>query len=498
MRIARLLSIAGTLFACKGPSSQPAPDKQPAEPAEFPLAEATIAAIDRRGPTLRSVIELNPDALADARALDRERAEKGPRGPLHGIPILLKDNVATAGPMETTAGSMALVGFRPPADAALVARLRAAGAVILGKANLSEWANFRSSRSSSGWSARGGQVRNPYVLDRSPCGSSSGSGVAVAANLVAAAIGTETDGSVVCPASANGIVGIKPTVGRVSGEGIIPIAHSQDTAGPMARTVADAALVLAAIAEEVEGQAPIDVAAALDAGALRGKRIGVARDLFGSDPDVIALMDASIAAMREAGAVIVDPIELAVPPELESAELEVLLFELKADMAGYLARLGPGAPDTLADLIAFNTANAETELVHFDQEWFVKAAERGDLESAEYKQALATSRRLARDEGIDRAIARDRLDAIVAPTGSPAWVIDQVNGDHYILGTSTLAAVAGYPNITVPAGFIAGLPVGISIFGPAWSEQRLIGIAHAFERATRARRRPQLRPTIDL
>ena len=525
--ICRSMIVWALVLGCSSPPAPP-PDRAGAAasgPARFALEELTIAqlaAMMRSGersaaditrlyleriaaldPTLRSVIEINPDAVAIAEALDRERAQKGPRGPLHGIPVLLKDNIATADRMQTTAGSLSLVDHRPKADAALVKRLREAGAVIIGKANLSEWANFRSTRSSSGWSARGGQTRNPYVLDRNPCGSSSGSGVAVAANLVAVAIGTETDGSIVCPSSANGIVGIKPTLGLVSRAGIIPIAHSQDTAGPMARTVADAAAVLTAIAGKDDRDpataaigAPVDYTRALDPDGLSGARIGVARQMFGGNPEVVALMDAAIATMREAGAVIVDPIDLSPSQEMESAEWEVLLYEFKSDIAAYLAGLDGDAPRTVDDLIAFNKANAKAELAHFGQEVFLEAKKRGGLDDPKYAEALATARRLARDQGIDRVIAAHRLDAIIAPTGSPAWPIDLINGDHYTLGTSSFAAIAGYPNVTVPAGFVSELPVGVSIFGPAWSESKLIAIAYAFEQKTRARRPPRLLRTL--
>jgi amidase len=458
-----------------------------------------IEALDRSGPALRSVIESNPDALDIADGLDRERREKGPRGPLHGIPVLVKDNLDSSDRMATTAGSLALLGSTPPADSFVVKRLRDAGAVVLGKANLSEWANIRSDHSSSGWSARGGQCRNPYVLDRNPCGSSSGSGVAVSANLCALAIGTETDGSIVCPSNANGVVGIKPTVGLVSRSGVIPISHTQDTPGPMARTVQDAAILLAAI----HGVDPRDAASAagagqprgdyaLDEGALRGARIGVHRKAFGFHPQVDRLMEASLEAMRKAGAVLVDPADIPHVGEYDDAELEVLLHELKADLNAYLASRGPKATvKTLADVIAFNETHSAEEMPFFGQELFVKAEAKGPLTDKAYLDALEKCRRLSRAEGIDALMDEHALDAIVAPTGGPAWVTDCVNGDHFGGGSSTPAAVAGYPAISVPAGFVFDLPVGITFMGRAWTEGKLIRIAYAFEQATKARRPPR-------
>jgi amidase len=458
-----------------------------------------IAALDRRGPALRSVIESNPDALGTAKALDRERREKGPRGPLHGIPVLVKDNLDTADRMETTAGSLALVGARPPRDSFVVERLREAGAVILGKANLSEWANIRSDHSSSGWSARGGQCRNPYVLDRNPCGSSSGSGVAVSANLCAVAIGTETDGSIVCPSNANGIVGIKPTVGLVSRSGVIPISHTQDTPGPMARTVKDASILLTAI-HGVDSRDAASAAGAgrpredyrLDEGALRGARIGVHRKAFGFHPEVDRIMEESLVALTKAGAMVIDPADIPHVGEYDDSELEVLLYELKADMNAHLGSLGAGAPvKSLADVIAFNEAHHAEEMPFFGQELFVKAEAKGPLTDKTYLDALEKCRRLSRREGLDAVMDEHQLDAIVAPTGGPAWVTDCVNGDHFGGGSSTPAAVAGYPAVSVPAGFVFDLPVGISFMGRAWSEARLIGIAYAFEQATRVRRPPR-------
>jgi amidase len=467
-----------------------------------------IAALDRKGPALHHVIEVNPDALAIAEALDAERRAKGVRGPLHGIPILLKDNVDTADKTTTTAGSLALAGSIPSRDATVARRLREEGAVLLGKANLSEWANIRSTRSSSGWSARGGQAKNPYVLDRNPCGSSSGSGGAVAANLCALAIGTETDGSIVCPSSASGIVGIKPTLGLVSRAGIIPIAHSQDTAGPMARTVRDAAILLGVIAgaddrdaatADAASRGVADYTRSLDVDGLRGARIGVVRKSFGFNPGVDRLMEDALAEMVRRGAVLVDPAEIPHAGEYDESELEVLLYELKADLAAYLQALGPAAPvKTLADVIAFNEAHRAEEMPYFGQELFLRAEEKGPLTTPAYLEALEKNHRLSRTEGIDAVMDAHRLDALVAPTGGPAWTTDLVNGDHFSGGSSTAPAVAGYPNISVPAGEVYGLPVGISFFGRAWSEPTLLKLAFAFEQATRFRRAPRFLPTADL
>ena len=452
-----------------------------------------IAAIDKRGPALNSVIELNPDALAIAASLDAERKAKGPRGPLHGIPILIKDNIDTADRMMTTAGSLALLGSIAKRDSTVAQRLRAAGAVLLGKTNLSEWANFRSSHSTSGWSGRGGLTRNPYVLDRNPCGSSSGSGVAVSANLCAAAIGTETDGSIVCPSSVNGVVGIKPTLGLVPATGIIPIAHSQDTAGPMARTVTDAALLLGALT----GQ---DYTNSLDPNGLRGTRIGVARaKFFGYHDKADQVIAAAIQAMKQSGAQIVDPADIPTAGEFDDSELEVLLYEFKADLNAYLSALGPDAPvHTLQEIIDFNERHRDREMPYFGQNLMVKAQVKGPLTSKPYLDALKKNRRLARTEGIDAVMQKYRLDALVAPTAGPAWLTDLIDGDHDAGGSSTLAAVAGYPNINVPAGYAWGLPVGISFFGTANSEPRLIKLAYAFEQATRHRRAPQFREAADL
>jgi len=466
-----------------------------------------IEALDRQGPALRSVIETNPEALAIADGLDAERKAKGPRGPLHGIPILIKDNLGTADRMTTTAGSLALAGSIPLRDSFVAQRLREAGAVLLGKANLSEWANIRSSHSSSGWSGRGGQCRNPYALDRNPCGSSSGSGSAVSANLCAAAIGTETDGSIVCPSTANGLVGIKPTLGLVSRAGIIPIAHSQDTAGPMTRTVRDAAILLAAIAgpdprdaaTAEAGRAPKDYTSFLDEGGLRGARVGVARKYFGFHSGVDKVMEAALAEIKKRGAEVVDPADIPHTGEYDETELTVLLYELKADLNAYLASLGPkAAVKTLADVIAFNEAHRDEEMPYFGQDLFIKAQEKGPLTDLAYVEALARNKRLAALEGIDAVMNKEKLDAIVAPTGGPAWMTDLVDGDHFGGGLSTPPAVAGYPHVTVPAGYVFGLPVGISFVGRAWTEPVLIKLAYAFEQATRARRAPPLRPSADL
>jgi len=535
-------SAVGSALAVAGPiACRPAPARKPAAPVavvdEFALEETTIAGLQERmttgdwtarsvteaylariellnlrGPALRAVLETNPDALNIADKLDRERRAQGPRGPLHGVPILLKDNIDTADRMTTTAGSLALSGWVPPEDSAVAARLRAAGAVLVGKANLSEWANFRSTRSSSGWSGRGGQCRNPYVLDRNPCGSSSGSGVGVSANLVAVAIGTETDGSIVCPSSANAIVGIKPTVGLISRAGVIPISHTQDTAGPMARTVRDAAIVLGVIAgvdprdpatAATETRGLVDYTPFLEADGLRGMRIGVARRFLGFHAAVDQVVETAIEAMRAAGAIVVDPVDLrpggrqAARASMSAAETQVLLYEFKAGLNAYLANRGPDAEvRSLADLIAFNEHHAEDEMPYFGQERLLAAEQKGPLSDPAYLAALAAARRLSSAEGIDRTIDQRQLDAIIAPTGGPAWVTDLVNGDHFGGSSAGHAAVAGYPNITVPAGAVHGLPIGLSFFGRAWSEPTLIQIAYGFEQTTRARRIPRFLPTL--
>ncbi|OLC03463.1 MAG: amidase [Gemmatimonadetes bacterium 13_1_40CM_69_22] len=462
--------------------------------------------LDGRGPALHSVIETNPEALTTAEQLDTERKTKGPRGPLHGIPVLVKDNIATADRMATTAGSLALVGAKPPADAAVAARLRAAGAVILGKANLSEWANFRSNNSSSGWSARGGQCKNPYALDRSPCGSSSGTAAAIAANFAAVGVGTETDGSIVCPAAACSLVGIKPTLGLVSRTGIVPIAHSQDTAGPMARTVRDAAVLLGALAgadarDAATSAAPTavpDYTRSLDPKGLDGARIGVARTkLFGYHAATDAVINQAIDVLRRAGAVIVDPADIPHLGEYDDAELTVLLYEFKADLNRYLAEFAPGAPvKTLQDVIVFNERNREREMPYFGQDLFVKAQDKGPPSDQAYRDALDKCRKLGREEGLRATLDQQKLDAIVAPTGNPAWPIDLVNGDHFLGGSSTPAAVAGFPHVTVPAGYVFGLPVGLSFIGAPWSEATLVRLAYAYEQATTLRQPPKFPPTV--
>ncbi len=461
-----------------------------------------IEAIDRNGPRLRSILELNPDALAIAERLDRERSERGPRGRLHGIPAVLKGNIDTADRMTTTAGSLALAGSIPAEDASIVAKLRAAGAVILGKANLSEWANFRGKRSLSGWSSQGGQTRNPNDPKRTPCGSSSGSAAAVAADLCTVSIGTETDGSIVCPAQTCGVVGIKPTLGLLSRAGIIPIAHSQDTAGPMGRTVEDAAILLAALAgtdprdsatREIPDGYDIDYARSFDADGLHGARIGVARTFLGAYPKVDRLMSECLDLLRDLGAGLVDPADVETSGTWRDAELEVLLYEFKHGLNAYLASLGPDAPvRSLEDVIAFNAAHADRVMPHFGQELMEMALAKGTLGDPTYIEALDTCRRLARTEGIDATMEKHNLDAIVAPTGGPAWLIDEVFGDYGHSSCSSPAAVAGYSHITVPAGQIAGLPVGLSFFGGPWEEAKLIRYAHAFETAAKARRPPEI------
>ncbi len=469
---------------------------------------ARVGEIDRSGPTLRSVIELNPDALSIADGLDKERKEKGSRGPMHGIPVLIKDNIDTADAMATTAGSFALVGARPPEDSFLVRQLRKAGAIILGKTNLSEWANIRSNHSTSGWSGRGGLTRNPHALDRNTSGSSSGSGAAAAASLCAAAVGTETDGSIVSPSSVNGIVGIKPTVGLISRTGVIPISHSQDTPGPMARTVRDAAILLGALAgvdpqdratAAGAGKGMTDYTSALDLNGLKGARIGVVRKYFGFLPSVDALMEGALDVLKRQGAVLVDPANVETIGKFDDAELTVLLYELKADLNAYLMRLGPGAQvRSLKDVIAYNERNKKAEMPHFGQETFLKAEAKGPLTSKEYVTALAKCQRLSRKEGIDAVMQKNKLDALVAPTDAPGWLTDLIDGDHYLGGSSTGAAVAGYPSITVPAGFVFGMPVGISFFGRAWSEPVLIKFAYAYEQASQARKPPRFLPTADV
>jgi amidase len=548
--VRRAIPIIGAIVAIATPGAQPPPP--------FDLEEATIAtlqqrmqsgqetsrslvdkylarieAIDRSGPTLRSVLEVNPDARTIADQLDAERKSGRIRGPMHGVPVLIKDNIATRDRMMTTAGSLALAGVVPPKDAFIVTRLREAGAVILGKTNLSEWANSRSTHSSSGWSGRGGQTKNPYALDRNPSGSSSGSGAAIAANLAAAGVGTETDGSIVSPSNNNSLVGIKPTIGLLSRSGIVPIAHSQDTAGPMTRTVADAAALLgvmsgadpddpatmgpprgsapasagsSAVAAGV-GAAPrvrpIDYASSLDPNGLKGARIGVVRNkYFGYSPAVDQLAEEAIAAMKKQGAVIVDPANIPTLGKFDDGEMEVLLFEFKADLNKYLTWLGAASPvHSLKDVMAFNEAHKDQEMPFFGQEVMAMAEKKGPLTSAAYKAALARNHQMARTLGIDATMTKFKLDALIAPTGAPAWLIDLVNGDGGFASAaspSSVAAVAGYPHITVPSGYYRGLPVGISFFGRAWSEPTLIKLAYAYEQATKHRKPPAFAATANL
>jgi amidase len=525
--IASAAALAGTRLP-GGAAAQPAARAVP----EFELEEATVAQlqqgmesgrwtaralteeylrrieqIDRHGPELRSILETNPDALAIADELDRERRARGARGPLHGIPVLLKDNIDTADRMTTTAGSLALEGSIAAQDSGVAQRLRAAGAVLLAKTNLSEWANIRSEHSSSGWSGRGGQCRNPYALDRNPCGSSSGSGAAASANLGAVAIGTETDGSIVCPSNACGLVGLKPTVGLVSRAGIIPISHTQDTAGPMTRTVADAAVLLGALAgvdprdpQTSAGQDRLhaDYTRFLDPNGLRGARLGVGRMFAGFHPEVDRVFDAALEDLKKLGAELVDPVKLPDGNAYGENELTVLLYEFKADLNKYLESLGSGARvKSLEEIIRFNEENRDREMPHFGQELFIKAQAKGPLTTREYRTAKQHNLRLLRERGIDAVLRKHRLDAIVAPTGGPAWTTDLVNGDHYGGGSSSPAAVAGYPDITLPAGDVRGLPVGISFFAGAWSEPVLLRLAYAYEQATRHRRAPRFLATLE-
>jgi amidase len=465
-----------------------------------------IDAMDKRGPAVNAIIELNPDALAIADERDAERKAGKVRGPLHGIPVLIKDNIDSADKMRTTAGSLALATNTPAKDAFILERLRAAGAVLIGKTNLSEWANFRSTHSSSGWSGRGGQTRNPYVLDRNPCGSSSGTGSAIASDFATVGIGTETDGSIICPSSINGLVGIKPTVGLWSRSGIIPISTSQDTAGPMARTVADAAVLLGALigvdsrdsaTAASRGKGATDYTQFLKAGALKGARIGVARNLAGFSDFVDAKLNEAVAAMERAGATIIDKANLATAGKFGDAEGIVLDYEFKAGINAYLASLGPNAPcKTLADLIAFNEREKAREMPWFGQETFLRAQKCGPLTDKKYLDARAKCLRLARTEGIDAAMTTHKLDAIISPSNQPAWPTDWLNGDHSTGGDTSFAAIAGYPSITVPMGYVRELPVGLSFTARAWEEGKLISLAYAFEQATKARRAPTFLPTL--
>jgi amidase len=477
-----------------------------------------IAMLDEGENGINSIIELNPDALVIAESSDAERREGKVRGPLHGIPMLIKDNIDTFDHMSTTAGSLALEGSVALQDAFLVEQLRSAGVLILGKTNLSEWANFRGKNSISGWSSRGGLTRNPYALDRTACGSSSGSGAAVAANLCAAAIGTETDGSIICPAQTNGIVGLKPTVGLISRSGVVPIAHSQDTAGPLARTVADVAVLLGAMTKVDETDAAMlpvpsgvegdgerstyeDYTQFLDPDGLKGAHIGVARSLFGSDKRVLKIVESGLETMKSLGAELIE-VKMASSDKFEKTELEVLLYEFKADLNAYLANRGRMAKvHSLEDVIKFNQENRERVLPYFGQERIEGAHQKGSLTSKRYLNALTKNHRLTREEGIDAVMREHKLDAIVCPSGGPAWMIDLVNGDggrRWDMDSTSYAAVAGYPHITVPAGYIFGLPIGLSFFASAWQEPTLIRLAYAFEQATQVRVTPKFLPTADL
>lgn len=455
---------------------------------------------------LNSVIELNPEALEIADQLDKERSEGNVRGPLHGIPIMVKDNIDSGDKMMTTAGSLALAGVSAPKDSFIVMKLREAGAVLLGKTNLSEWANFRSFRSSSGWSGRGRQTRNPYALDRNPCGSSAGSGAAVSGNMCAITIGTETNGSIVCPSSANGVVGIKPTVGLWSRSGIIPISHTQDTAGPMGRTVADAATLLGAltgvdgsdpVTSESAGNLQTDYTQFLDANGLQGKKIGILKGTFGNHEKVDEIFEKVKGVLTAQGAEIVEDVEVNEEGAYGNSGFELLLYEFKDGVNKYL-KTRPDAPvKTLADVIQFNKDNADQEMTYFPQGILERAEMKGPLTDPEYKEALNTVVTVSR-EGIDQALTENQLDAVIGVTGGPAWPIDVINGDHFGTGSSTPAARSGYPNITVPAGYAYGLPVGMSIFGGKYQEPKLISIAYAFEQASKVRKAPKLLPTLDL
>lgn len=469
-----------------------------------------IEAVDKNGPYINSVIELNPDALEIADTLDAERQAGKTRGAMHGIPILIKDNIDTNDRMQTTAGSLALEGSIAEKDAFVVRQMRKSGALILGKTNLSEWANFRGKRSVSGWSSRGGLTRNPYALDRSACGSSSGSGAAVAANLCAAAVGTETDGSIICPSQTNGIVGIKPTLGLISRSGIIPIAHSQDTAGPMARTVADAAVLLGAMTGVDSHDSATRLSRKrglsnytrfLDRDGLQGARIGVARNMAGANPRILKIFDFCIEVMKKLGAEIIDPADVPNFDKFGKTELDVLHYEFKADLNKYLKSLSDGARvHSMADVIKFNEENSDKVLPYFGQEHMMTAVEKPSLSDKKYRDALAKNHLYARTKGLDAAMRKHKLDALVMPSGGPSWVIDLVNGDssNWDMESTSPAAVAGYPHITVPAGYVFGLPVGLSFVGKAWQEPTLIKFAYAFEQATQLRRTPRFLPSANL
>ncbi len=467
-----------------------------------------INEIDKNGPKLNSVIEINPEAIKIAEILDEERKNKQIRGPLHGIPVIIKDNINTKDKMQTTAGSLAFEGHIASEDAFIVKKLREAGAIILGKANLSEWANFRSTRSTSGWSSRGGQTLNPYSLDRNPCGSSSGSAVAVATNLCSVAIGTETDGSIICPSQTNSIVGIKPTIGLVSRTGIIPISHNQDTAGPMARTVQDAAFLLTVMTgidpndsstSKHNKDLPLDYTKFLDPDGLKGTRIGVARNYFGNSDLIDKIIEDSIEKIKELGAEIIDPVEIKTLNDLNENELKVLLYDFKYGLNEYLAKYGPiNSLKDISDIIKFNNEYKAKVMPYFGQELFTMANEKGALTNDEYTEALKKCHYLTRDDGIDAVLNEHNLDAIVAPSGGAAWLIDYINGDHSTGGSSSVAAVAGYPNITIPAGYVYGLPVGISFFSGAFQEPKLLKIAYAFEQATKIRKTPKFLPKVEV